>query len=138
MRRPRSAVPEPLFVPTQRVGVPPGGDADVVIDQLRVGWYGAFAVELMAMGKPVIAYIREDDLRFVPRQLAAELPIVRATPDTVQDRLAELLADPAKLAEIGRRSRRFVERWHDPDTIARWLLEVYETPDRPLAAAASR
>ena len=52
--------------------------------------------------------------------------------------------DDGRLQKDGRTTQlvgqhgRFVERWHDPDTIARWLLEVYETPDRPLAAAASR
>ena len=32
--------------------------ADLVIDQLLAGWYGGFAVETMAMGKPVVCYIR--------------------------------------------------------------------------------
>ena len=32
--------------------------ADLVIDQLLAGWYGGFAVEAMAMGKPVVCYIR--------------------------------------------------------------------------------
>ena len=29
--------------------------ADLVVDQVLIGWYGALAVETMAMGKPVIA-----------------------------------------------------------------------------------
>ena len=37
-------------------------DADLVVDQLLAGWYGGFAVEAMALGKPVIAYLRESDL----------------------------------------------------------------------------
>ncbi len=32
--------------------------ADIVIDQVLVGWYGAFAVEVMKMGKPVAVFIR--------------------------------------------------------------------------------
>ena len=39
---------------------------DVLIDQLFAGWYGGIAVELMSLGKPVISYIRESDLRFIP------------------------------------------------------------------------
>ncbi len=105
-------------------------DADLVIDQLRVGWYGAFAVELMAMGKPVVAYVREEDLRFIPEAMAEELPIVRATPDDVHDIVGELLENPERLADIGRRSRTFVERWHDPRTIAERMLRVYDAPDR--------
>ena len=33
--------------------------ADIAIDQVLAGWYGGFAVEMMAMGKPVACYIRE-------------------------------------------------------------------------------
>ena len=43
--------------------------ADLLVDQLLVGWYGGFAVEFMALGKPVICYIREDDLQFIPIQM---------------------------------------------------------------------
>ena len=36
--------------------------ADIIIDQLRIGWYGAFAVEAMKMRRPVVAFINEADL----------------------------------------------------------------------------
>ena len=105
-------------------------DADVVVDQLKVGWYGAFAVEMMAMGKPVVCYVREADLALVPRAMARELPIVRADPDNVAEVLRGLVAAPEKLAEIGRRSRAYVERWHDPLRIARRMLAVYADSTR--------
>ncbi len=35
--------------------------ADLFVDQLILGWYGGVAVELMALGKPVIAHIRPGD-----------------------------------------------------------------------------
>jgi hypothetical protein len=41
---------------------------------LFAGWYGGLAVELMALGKPVLAYIREEDLSFVDPQMRYELP----------------------------------------------------------------
>ena len=28
--------------------------ADIVVDQLNAGWYGLFAIEAMALGKPVV------------------------------------------------------------------------------------
>ena len=34
--------------------------ATVMIDQLKIGWYGMVALECMAMGVPVMCYIRED------------------------------------------------------------------------------
>ena len=37
-------------------------EADIVIDQIIVGWYAMFAIEAMALEKPVICYLREDFL----------------------------------------------------------------------------
>ena len=39
--------------------------ADLLIDKVLAGWYGGVAVELMALAKPVVCYIREGDLRFI-------------------------------------------------------------------------
>lgn len=105
--------------------------ADLVVDQLLVGWYGALAVEAMALAKPVICYIREDDLKFIPPEMRAELPVIRAEPGDLYDVLQAALADRDELARIGRRSRAFVEKWHDPAKLARRTREVYESAGRP-------
>src|SRR5262249_23680075 len=34
--------------------------ADIVVDQLNAGWHGVFALEAMALGKPVVAHLKED------------------------------------------------------------------------------
>jgi len=101
--------------------------ADILIDQLLVGWYGGLAVELMALGKPVVSFIREEDLDYIPNKMREELPIVRATPATFVSVLRELLTTPAEtLLELGRRSRAFVENWHDPIKIAADMKVEYE------------
>lgn len=110
--------------------------ADLVIDQVLAGWYGGFAVELMAMGKPVAAYIRDEDRRFVPGRMWDELPLIRVHPGSIEDDLARVLAAPDELRALGARSRDFVERWHDPLRIARALEAVYRDPAAPLAVAA--
>ena len=102
--------------------------ADLLIDQLLAGWYGVLAVELMALGKPVICYIREADLSFIPDQMRADLPIINATPTSLYDVLKEwLTVRRHELPERGRRGREYVERWHDPLKIAAELKSVYET-----------
>jgi glycosyltransferase involved in cell wall biosynthesis len=102
--------------------------ADLVVDQLLAGWYGGIAVELMALGKPVVAYMREEDLAFVPSAMREELPIIAATPATLHDVLKEWLTVRRQdLAEIGSRSRAYVERWHDPIRIAAELKREYES-----------
>jgi hypothetical protein len=100
--------------------------ADIAVDQLYAGWYGGFAVEAMALGLPVVAHIRDEDLPGVPEELHAQLPVLRATPDTLQDVLRGLLS-PLPREEVAPRSRAFVERWHDPREIARGVLHDYQT-----------
>ncbi len=99
--------------------------ADLVVDQLLIGWYGALAVEAMAMGKPVLCYLREEDLkRFVPFQ--DRIPIVRTTKETLAVDLARLLRSRGQWTELGAAGRRFVEDCHDPLRIARQTLEAYQ------------
>ena len=68
--------------------------AHLLIDQLLAGWYGGLAVELMALGKPVMCYIRPEDLAFIPAAMRADLPVIEATPDTVYGTLKQWLASP--------------------------------------------
>ena len=105
--------------------------ADMAIDQVLAGWYGGFAVELMAMGKPVAAYIREEDRAFVQPAMWDEMPILKLDPRTLDDDLAAILADPARLVAQGERSRRFALRWHNPAVTAKALLRIYQDPKAP-------
>jgi glycosyltransferase involved in cell wall biosynthesis len=101
--------------------------ADLAVDQLLIGWYGGFAVEMMALGKPVICYIREEDLKFIPLEMAGDLPLINADPDTIYDVLKRVIAERGSLRAIGERSRSYVERWHDPLKIAEITKAAYES-----------
>jgi hypothetical protein len=99
---------------------------DVLLDQLRVGWYGAVAVEAMARGKPVVAHLNAMDKALTAPTFAADIPIIEATPETVVDTLERLVTMPrAALRALGLRSRAFVETWHDPRIVARAALAAY-------------
>ena len=101
--------------------------ADVLIDQLYAGWYGGLAVELMALGKPVMVYLRDEDLKLIPEEMRAELPFIRTSPDLLGDSLRNLLQmSRADILDVGRKSRCFVERWHDPIKIAHLTKLDYE------------
>jgi glycosyltransferase involved in cell wall biosynthesis len=101
--------------------------ADLVVDQLLLWGYGGLAVEAMALGRPVIAHLREDDLAFLPPEMHAEIPVISAEPATIYAVLKELLTTRrGELAEIGRRSRAYVSRWHDPKRIAEEVVADYE------------
>jgi len=100
--------------------------SDILVDQLLAGWYGGLAVELMALGKPVIAYIRNEDLKFVPEQMRKELPVINATPQTIYLVLKEYITTKKnKLESIRRRGRRYVKRWHNSYRIANQLIKEY-------------
>jgi hypothetical protein len=101
--------------------------ADLAIDQLFAGWYGGFAVEMMALGRPVLSYVREADLRFLPQGMAADLPVIPVKPQEVYEKLKDWVRAPReRLQEIGRRGRAYVERWHDPLRVAAILKADYE------------
>ena len=92
------------------------GRADLVVDQLLVGSYGVFALEAMALGKPVIAHVPHRD---------AALPIIEATPSTLADVLEYWLTDAAARRERGKASRAYVEREHSLEAAGQRLRELY-------------
>lgn len=99
--------------------------ADLAIDQIYGGWYGGFAVELMAMGKPVACYLRHDDFRFIPEMMAAELPLLQVVPDSIESDLNRILSMKNEWREIGQKSREYVQKWHNPKTIAENMIYEY-------------
>jgi glycosyltransferase involved in cell wall biosynthesis len=102
--------------------------ADVVLEMLTFGWFGANAREAMMLGKPVICFLRPEWLESMRRELPEyvdELPILSATPETVYDVLRDLLENPQRRAEIGRRSRAFAEKWHASDVAAAHFDKVF-------------
>ena len=84
-------------------------------------------MELMALGKPVLVYIRPEDLAFIPQSMQADLPFVEVEPKTILEVLRRIVQMPrSDLHALGRRSRAFVERWHDPRRVAIEMRENYE------------
>ena len=81
----------------------------------------------MALGKPVVCYIREEDLKFIPAEMRQDLPIINANPNNISEVLAQLVEEQDKLPYIGEQSRTYVEKWHDPMKVASRTKEVYES-----------
>jgi len=102
--------------------------ADLVIDQVLAGWYGGFAVEAMAMGKPVLCYLREEDFTVVPEEMISDLPIQNVNPNHLQEDIASVLDHRSEWEEWSHRSRAFVEKWHNPRLIAAAMIELYKKP----------
>ena len=67
-------------------------NADIIVDQLNAGWYGLFAIECMALGKPVVTFLHDEAVRAhrggVRRARAAGQRLAR---DTLRARIEELV-----------------------------------------------
>ena len=99
--------------------------ADIVVDQLNAGWYGLFAIEAMALGKPVVTFLHEEAVRRTEEAFGTRVPIVSATAETLRETLRPLVSDAARRRELGVASRAYVERVHDLERVTDRLLALY-------------
>ena len=99
--------------------------ADVIVDQLNAGWYGVFAIEAMALGKPVVTFLHDEAVRLSEAAFGVEVPIVRATKETLVAALRPLASSPEERRRVGAASREYVERVHDVERVADRLLALY-------------
>ena len=97
------------------------GEADLVVDQLIGGAFGYTALEAMALGKPVITYVRTKDLVVG----FDECPLLSATPDDIKDVLAWCSTNREKLHRIGEQGRVYVEKYHSIPAVAARLAKLY-------------
>jgi len=101
--------------------------ADIVVDQLNAGWHGVFALEAMALGKPVVTYLKPDVVERSAEGYGVRIPIVPATKETLVDALRPLVESAPRRREIGAASRAYVEQVHDVDGVADRLIAIYRS-----------
>jgi hypothetical protein len=89
--------------------------ADIIVEQLIYGWWGSTGVECMALGKPVICYLRPEWKEFFLKTFGEynSLPIIEATPPNIYEVLKELVINKEQRKQKGRESRIFAERHFD-------------------------
>ncbi len=108
--------------------------ADIIIDQLHIGWYGVLAIEGMALGKAVISYIRPEFLE----SHQPKIPIIPANPLTIKEVLRAVVRDAERRREVGQQGRLYVEAVHDVQKVAPRLLAIYgDLPEKELRQPAA-
>lgn len=97
--------------------------ADVIFDQCLIGFHGYFAIEAMALGKPVMCFIRKPNEYLLAPD---ECPIINTHVTTLADDLAALVERRGDLPGIGRRGREYVEKYFTIDAFSTRLRKAYE------------
>ena len=95
--------------------------ADIIIDQLRIGWHGVLAVEGMALGKTVITYIRDD----LWHSCGTRPPVLNANPDTLSEVLREAIRNKELRQRMGAEARQYFEQTHSSTSVANLLKTIY-------------
>lgn len=97
--------------------------ADLVIDQLIIGWYAMFALEGMSLGKPVITYLRKDliDLYKYAGLLEDEIPLISTEMSQLESTIKYYYQNRNELETIGVKSREFVKKYHSTQSIGKFF-----------------
>ncbi|MES3016274.1 MAG: hypothetical protein V4721_00785 [Bacteroidota bacterium] len=102
--------------------------ADIVADQLVIGWYAMFALETMALAKPVICYLREDliDLYLFSGLLKSrdELPFLNTNVFGIKQLLKDVLDGKIDLTIPSKKSFDYVSNYHSTQYIGSVFDEV--------------
>jgi glycosyltransferase involved in cell wall biosynthesis len=99
--------------------------ADIVVDQLNAGWYGVFAIESLALGKPVVTFLHDEAVRRTEEAFGLPMPIVSATKETLAEQLRPLVESVEERRRVGAASRAYAEEVHDLGRMTDRLLALY-------------
>ena len=102
--------------------------ADIVFDQCLIGFHGYTALEAMAMGKPVLTFIRKPEYLLCPE----ECPMLSASADQLESVLRKLVADRSRLQRLGIEGRAYIEKHFTLAAFSERLATAYA--DLPAAA----
>jgi hypothetical protein len=98
--------------------------ADLVFDQIVIGWYGLFGLEAMIRRIPVLCHIRHDlwELqRFAGVILDTEYPVLDVRADNLKERLREVLEGKVELRPLADRGYGFAKAHHSLPAMGRVL-----------------
>jgi len=97
-------------------------EADIVADQFVMGAYGVFALECLALGKPVLTYLDHDHLS----NPAFNLPVVNTNKFNLTRVLAILLLVPELRSRLGAEGRAAVVKYQSLEAIGELNKMIYD------------
>jgi len=99
-------------------------EADIIAEQFLIGWHGYLAVEGMALGKPVVCFIRRPKEDY---PLGMDCPIVNTNPDRLEETLVWLIQNPEIRVELGKKGRAYVEEVFSLESVGKRLDQLYQS-----------
>ena len=88
-------------------------DADIVLDQFRLGDYGVAACEALAAGRIVVGHVHESVRAAVERETGWALPLVESDVASLALVLGDLISHRDRAREIAAQGPAFVRDVHD-------------------------
>ncbi|NVK04812.1 MAG: glycosyltransferase [Flavobacteriia bacterium] len=100
--------------------------AHVSVVALLGGWYGTAGIESMAMGRPIVTFMRETLFEY--SQLSSDdIPIINANRDTIKSVLNDLCNNKQQLVKLSHEARAYVEQEHHYLKLAERCKSIYES-----------
>jgi hypothetical protein len=108
-------------------------EADIVLDQFRIGSYGVAAVEAMSTGRVVVGHVAQEVRSIVMSQTGSKLPVVEATPATLAQVLREICENRTFFQNVALEGHDFVRAIHSGKFSAtvletHWIADAQEQP----------
>ncbi|MDO5698378.1 MAG: hypothetical protein Q4G51_10450 [Dermatophilus congolensis] len=100
------------------------GEADIVIDQLVMGLYGVTAIEALAAGRVVVAFLGDAVRERIRDAAGVEVPIKEATVETLREVILDIVGDREAAREFAAAGPDYATQVHDGRMSAQVLTEL--------------
>lgn len=97
------------------------GRSHIIADQFVLGFHGYTALEAMALGRPVLCFLRNDQMMLDP----ATCPMINTRPEEIYDVLKKCLRGEIDLQAVGCNGRSYVEQYYSLEAVAARLGKLY-------------
>ena len=98
--------------------------ADIVLDQFLCGCWGTTTPEAMSCGTPVLLSFGESHIEYAFGEQPPIFPVY--SEDEIYNGMIKLAKDTDYRLKLGKDSREWIKKTHDPQTIAQQHLDLWE------------
>lgn len=101
--------------------------SDIIVTDVITGWHGNTSIEAMAIGRPVITYLRPDIMTFHSYYAKGRIPVVSANPDNLAKAIERLVKDKKLRDELGKKGREYATKFHSLEFVGSLRRIIFES-----------